>query len=117
MSEHHLDIVRQVLDRVVVDSNHVHCGRVDDLEISGKSKLKVTAILVGNGAASERLPELLKAASRYLFGKKLTRVPWSDVRVIKDVIQLNSTAKDLGLDERKGFAYRFISKLPGAWKK
>ena len=117
MSEHHLDLVRQVLDRQVVDANFVHCGRVDDLEITGKSKLKVTAILIGNGAASERLPELLKSASRYLFGTRVTKIPWSDIKVIKEVIQLNSTAKELGLEERKGLAYQFISKLPGAWKK
>jgi sporulation protein YlmC with PRC-barrel domain len=117
VSEHHLDIVRQVLDRQVVDANFVHCGRVDDLEITGKTKLKVTALLVGNGAASDRLPELLKAASKYLFGDKVTKIPWSEIKVIKDVIQLNSTAEELGLEERKGSAYRFISKLPGAWKK
>ena len=117
MSEHHLDIVRQVLDRQVVDANFVHCGRVDDLEISGKTKLEVTAMFIGNGAASERLPELLKAASKYLFGDKVTKIPWSEIKVIKDVIQLNSTAEELGLEERKGLVYQFISKLPGAWKK
>ena len=117
MSEHHLDMVRQVLDRQVVDANFVHCGRVDDLEISGEKKLEVTAMLIGNGAASERLPELLKAVSKYLFGDKVTKIPWSEIKVIKDVIQLNSTAEELGLEERKGLVYQFISKLPGAWKK
>jgi sporulation protein YlmC with PRC-barrel domain len=117
MSEHHLDIVRQVLDRQIVDSNYVHCGRVDDLEVSGKSKPMVTAILIGNGAASERLPQFLKQVSQYLFGDRIKRIAWSEVKVIKEVIQINSTAKDLGLEERKGRAYLFISKLPGAWKK
>ena len=117
MSEHHLDIVRQVLDRQVVDTNFVHCGRVDDLELSGKSKLRLTAIMIGNGASSERLPEFLKRVLQYLFGDRITKIPWSEVKVIKDVIQLTSTAKELGLDEREGWAYRFIRKLPGAWKK
>ena len=56
MSEHHLDIVRQVLDRQVVDANHIYCGKVDNIVIDLKGRPKITAILVGNGPASDRLP-------------------------------------------------------------
>jgi sporulation protein YlmC with PRC-barrel domain len=117
MSETYLDIVQQVLDRQVVDSNHILCGKVDDLEIEGKTKLKVTAILIGNGAASERLPELAKWTSQKLFGKRVVRVPWSEVDVITHEIKLRSTAKELKLDERAGPAYRIVSSLPLSWKK
>lgn len=116
MIEDHLDLVRQVLDRQVVDANNVPCGKVDDLEVEGKLKLKVTAILIGNGASSERLPELAKYISQKLFGKRTVRVPWSEVNVITHQIKLKSTARELRLDERHGPVYRFISKLPGAWK-
>jgi sporulation protein YlmC with PRC-barrel domain len=116
MSAQHLDMIRQVLDQQVIDSNHFPCGRVDDLEIGG-TDLKIRAILIGNGVASERLPELARWISRKLFGMRITRIPWSEVNVITDKIKLRSTAKDLKFDERAGRIYRVVSKLPFAWKK
>jgi sporulation protein YlmC with PRC-barrel domain len=112
-----LDLARQVLDRQVVDSNHFPCGKVDDIEIEGKKKVRITALLIGNGAASERLPELAKVVSQKIFGRSVVRVPWSEVEVITHEIKLRSRAKDLKLDERTGLAHRLVSKLPGAWKK
>ena len=117
MSAEYLEIARKVLDRQVVDSNLVACGKVDDIEIQGTRKLRVTALLVGNGAASGRLPELGKFFSRLLFGTRIVRIPWSEVSQITEQIKLKSTAHDLKLDERSGAVYSFISKLPGAWKK
>jgi sporulation protein YlmC with PRC-barrel domain len=114
MTPEYLDLSRQVLDRQVVDSNHFPCGRVDDIELDGQ---KVTAILIGVGAASDRLPELAKWFVRLLFGKKMVRVPWSEVFVITHQIKLRSRAADLGLDERNGRIYDLISRLPLAWKK
>jgi len=117
MSQHFLDIGRQVLDRQVIDANHILCGKVDDIEIEGKTTLKVTAILIGNGSASERLPELAKYISRKFFGKRTVRIPWSEVDVITHQIKLKSTALELGLDERSGAVFNFISALPLSWKK
>jgi len=118
MSEHHLDIVRQVLDRQVVDVNHYNCGKVDDIELdlSGKTPT-VTAILVGNQYSSERLPEFAKWISQKLFGQSRVKIPWSDVSVITEDVKLAKNADEYGLDERNGFVYRFIEKLPGAWRK
>jgi sporulation protein YlmC with PRC-barrel domain len=117
MSEHFLDIARKVLDRQVVDSNHIVCGKVDDLEIEGTTKLKVTALLLGNGVASARLPELAKYISRKIFGRRVVRIPWSEVEVITHEIKLRSTARELGLDERTGSIFKIISALPSSWKK
>ena len=116
MSEHHLDIIRQVLDRQLVDANHNHCGKVDDVELDLKRQ-KVVALLVGNAFASDRLPEFARYVSRKLFGRGRTKIPWSEVSVITDDIKLAQDAKEYGLDERKGFIFEFISNLPGAWKK
>lgn len=113
----HLDIARQVLDRQVVDTNHILCGKVDDIEVNVEKEAKVTALLVGNGAASERLPELFKAISQKLFGTAVVRIPWSEVEVITHQIVLRSRAHDYNLDERSGAVYKFISKLPLSWKK
>lgn len=117
MKQDYLDMARQVLDRQVVDSNHFPCGKVDDLEIESKPGPKITALLIGNGAASDRLPELAKWISRKLFGSGVVRVPWSEVDVITHEIKLKSHAKDFGLDERTGWAHYLIGKLPLAWKK
>ena len=117
MSEHHLDLVRQVLDRPVVDSNHYNCGKVDDIELDLSGKPNVNALLVGNDLTSDRLPEFARFISRKLFGRSKVKIPWSEVTVITEDIKLAKTAKEYGLDERKGFIFEFISKLPGAWKK
>jgi sporulation protein YlmC with PRC-barrel domain len=117
MSEHHLDIVRQVLDRQVVDANHVYCGKVDNIVIDLDGKPKITGILIGNGPASDRLPEFARWLSRKLFGQRQTKIPWEEVLVIKDVVKLASDAKTYGIDERTGWAYDIVSKFPEAWKK
>jgi hypothetical protein len=117
MSLHFLDLSYRVLDRQVVDANHILCGKVDDIELGGIDDPKITAILIGNGAASGRLPELAKYISRKLFGNGVTRIAWTEVDVIADDIKLKSTAAELGIDERSGFAYSVISRLPLAWKK
>jgi len=119
VTQEFLDIARQVLDRQLVDSNNVPCGKVDDVEIEGRAggELKIRALLVGNGAASDRLPELFKAISGALFGRRMVRVPWSEVSVITQHIKLRSRADELGLGESESVASRLINKLPGAWKK
>ena len=117
MNQDFLDMARQVLDRQVIDKNHILCGKVDDIEIRGETNPKVTAILIGNGAASERLPELFRILSQRIFGKSVVRIPWSEVDVVTHQIKLKSEAKELKLDERTGAVYDFISKLPLSWKK
>jgi sporulation protein YlmC with PRC-barrel domain len=119
MTKEFLDIARQVLDRQLVDANNVPCGKVDDVEVEGGAggELKIKALLVGNGVASDRLPELCKSISRQIFGERVVRIPWSEVSSITDHIKLTSRAEELGLGEGNSIASRIISKLPGAWKK
>ena len=119
MTQDFLDIARQVLDRQIVDANNVPCGKVDDVEVEGEAdgELKIKALLVGNGAASNRLPEICKAVSRKIFGARVVRVPWSEVSIITDHIKLKSRADELDLGEAGSTASKIVSKLPGAWKK
>jgi sporulation protein YlmC with PRC-barrel domain len=119
MTNGFLNIARQVLDRQLVDANNVPCGKVDDVEIEGSvgGELRIKALLVGNGAASDRLPALCKFISRKIFGERVVRIPWSEVSIIKDHIKLTSRADELGLGEAGSMSDRIISKLPGAWKK
>ena len=117
MSEHYLDVVRKVLDRPLIDANHNDCGKVDDIELNLTGEPKIVALLVGNEYASDRLPELAKYISRKVFRRSKTRIPWSEVSVITDEVKLAQAANEYGIDERHGFVYDLISKLPGAWKK
>jgi hypothetical protein len=119
MTQDYLDIARQVLDRQLFDANNVPCGKVDDIEVEGGAggELKIKALLVGNGAASDRLPELCKYVSRKIFGARVVRVPWSEVSIITNHIKLASRAAELDLGEAGSLSSKIISKLPGAWKK
>jgi hypothetical protein len=119
VNQDYLDMVRQVLDRLVVDCNNVPCGRVDDLAIQGNpgTQLEIREILMGVGPASDRLPELARVIVQKVFGKRRVAVPWSEVTVITDHIKLKSSSSDLGLDELRSFAFTIIGSLPGAWKK
>ena len=115
----HLDISRQLLDRQVMDANNVLCGKVDDLELEGGigTELKVTAILIGSRVASDRLPALPRYLLQKMVRRKIVRIPWAHVSVITNHIKLNTNASDFGLDESESIAFRFIGRLPGAWKK
>jgi hypothetical protein len=119
MNQDYLDMVRQVLDRLVVDCNNVPCGRVDDLAMEGApgTQLKITDILIGAGPASDRLPELGRFMVQKMFGKRCVAIPWAEVTVITDHIKLKSSASELGLDETRSRAFKIINSLPGAWKK
>jgi sporulation protein YlmC with PRC-barrel domain len=116
MRQEYLDMIRQVLDHEVIDANNMPCGMVDDLEIEGGpgEALKVTALLVGPDAWAERLPSLFGLLAKKIFGNRRTRVPWDEVSVITEKIQLKSTASALGLGEADRKAAKWIRKLPGA---
>src|SRR6185436_20509778 len=102
VSQEFLDVSRQVLDRQVADVNNVGCGKVDDLELQGGAgELKITAILVGIGVASDRLPVLAKVLVQKIFGRHTVRIPWDQVSVITEQIKLKSEASAFGLDERR----------------
>jgi sporulation protein YlmC with PRC-barrel domain len=116
MRQQHLDIARQVLDRQLIDSNNIPCGKVDDLEIeySPGGQLEVKAILVGPGARHNRLPGLLRTLAKKVFGDEIIRVPWQAVSVITSQIKLESRAGELGLDRADSQVADLIRKIPGA---
>jgi len=111
-----LDLLRDVLDRTIVDADGTPCGMVDDLLLEGApgQPLKVTALLVGPGPLLRRLPRVLERAATVLFGKRYARVPGSEIESIGATINLRSPAAKLGLgrwDRRVG---RWLSRLPGS---
>ena len=116
MKDDFLDFVRQVLDHEVVDSNNLPCGMVDDLEVSGEpgGELKVTALLVGAGAWTRRLPSAFEGLAAFVFGRQQTRVPWSEVESVTERVKLRSRAEDLGLGAADRRASRMLEKVPGS---
>jgi sporulation protein YlmC with PRC-barrel domain len=116
MKQDFLDIVRQVLDHEVVDSNNVPCGMVDDLEVEGSpgETLRVTALLVGAGAWTKRLPAAFEGPARFVFGAQLTRVPWSEVESVTERVKLRSEAEELGLGGADRRASKLVGRFPGS---
>jgi len=109
------DLVRDLLDHELVDVDHVPCGRVDDIELELTPQgLSISALLVGPGAWSPRLPALARMIARAMFGRERVRVPIEEVIDIGDVVQLRSRATQMGLgilDRRVG---RWLSRIPHA---
>jgi sporulation protein YlmC with PRC-barrel domain len=116
MKEDYLDIIRQVLDHEVVDSNNLPCGMVDDLEVEAEpgGELRVTALLVGAGAWTRRLPSAFEGPAGFIFGNQQTRVPWSEVESVEERIKLRSRAEDLGLGRADRKASKLLERVPGA---
>ena len=116
MKEAYVDLVRQVLDHQIIDADRVPCGVVDDLALDGGpgDTLVVTALLVGPGAWANRLPAFLVVVSKKIFGSKIVRVPWSEVAVISETVQLKSSASALGLGAADRKLGRWIARIPGA---
>ena len=113
-----VELVRHVLDRQVVDSNNVPCGKVDDVELTGGpgEPLRATALLVGPGAYARRLPVLARFIVRFVAGSRVVRVPWSEVSVLTEQVKLESRASELGLDRGESWAAAIVGRLPGSGK-
>lgn len=116
MTQDFLDFVRQVLDHEVVDSNNLPCGMVDDLEVEGEpgGELRVTALLVGPGAWTRRLPSVFEGLAAWVFGTRQTRVAWSEVESVTESVKLRSEAEALGLGRADRKASKLLEGVPGS---
>jgi sporulation protein YlmC with PRC-barrel domain len=107
---HRLKLIAEVRDLQIIDCNGCKCGIVDDIELEGRpgGPLSLQAILVGPGAYSGRLPHWLFWAVRFVAGKRMVRVPWSEVENIASTLQLRSPAQTLGLMRSENKARRYL---------
>jgi sporulation protein YlmC with PRC-barrel domain len=110
-----LHLIEQILDREILDSQFLPCGKIDDLELEGEpgKNLRVTAILTGPGAWAPRLPAFARWIAERIAGKNVVRIPWEQVKGIGSHIQLKSGAEELGLipfDRKTAATFR---KIPG----
>ena len=62
MKEESILLGSQILDRELIDAEFLPVGKVDDIELDGEpgKPLRVTALLVGPGAWSARLPSFIR---------------------------------------------------------
>lgn len=109
-----LDLVRDLIDRQLLDAEGEPCGMVDEVElVQAREGLRVEAILVGVGAWTPRLPALLQPLARALFGHRRVRVAWADVASVREAVRLARRADELGLRFVDPRLQRLIDRIPG----
>ncbi len=119
-----IDVLYELMDQGLVDSQGDRCGRVDDVVVEDGFDWppRVVALLAGNGAKSRHLWPPIHRLSLWLHAALGIRppiepasIPWALVdRVEADVI-LNVTGDEAGLNGlNRAVADRFIGRIPGA---
>jgi hypothetical protein len=118
-----LDLVRDVLDKQMVDRQERRCGKVDGLVLvlGAGGQPRVDRIEVGGGTLARRLgPRLARwaaALARWCGVRegRPYRIPWSRVTDVGLEVKLDLDAPDTELDaaERR-LRERIIARIPGA---
>lgn len=110
-----LNLVADLRDLQIEDSDGLNCGIVDDVEFDGKpgGALAIAAILVGPGAYDRRLPGWAAWLAGRIAGKTIVRIPWREVKSIGSIVHLARPAKELGLSRSEAKAGRPIAMLGG----
>ncbi|RUM23929.1 hypothetical protein EFQ99_18290 [Rhizobium vallis] len=119
-----MDLLRDVLDKQLVDRNGVKMGKVDGIvaELRPNSPPRVVAIEVGAIVMARRFGRRPKRwitwlASRLGGDRHSTphRVAWSAVRDIGVDVELDVAVTDTGIfDWQDWLRDRVVSKIPGA---
>jgi len=116
-------LVRDVLDKELLDREKEPMGRVDGLvmHVGKSSQPRVTHIEVGSPALWERVnPVLCRLATRIaqLWGpprREQVRIPWSRVETVGRDIKLDVEAKHTGaIDWEIWIARHIVERIPGS---
>ena len=112
-----IQLVAQLRDLQILDSEGVHCGIVDDVEFAGKAggALRVKALLVGPGAYAKRVPRWWMALVRLIAGDGCVHLPWSEVKSVTSMVKLRRPAAELGLSRGEDMAAKLLPSI-GALK-
>jgi len=117
-----MDLVRDVMDKKLVDRKARDMGRVDGLvmRLESSSQPRITHILIGGTTPWMRLsPILARVSARLarLWGPKSAesvRIPWSSVEAIGEDIRLDVIARETGaIDWEIWIARHIIARIPG----
>lgn len=118
-----LDLRHDVQDAQLVDRHHENVGRCDALllELRESQPPRITAILIGGPARSERIGRWMTALRRLLPGPArapeggVSRIPFAAVRSIGKTIELDVMRDDLPSGHlEQWLARNVICRLPGA---
>jgi sporulation protein YlmC with PRC-barrel domain len=119
-------LVRDVLDKRLLDRDGAPMGRVDGLvmQVGEKSQPHITHIEIGGTTLGARLHPVFERMARKLarmWGPKRTepaRIPWSRVETIGRDIKLDVKAKETGvLAWEIWIARHIIGRIPGSGHK
>jgi sporulation protein YlmC with PRC-barrel domain len=118
-----LHLIRDVLDKKLMDREDCEMGRADGLvmEFGENTQPHVTHILIGGPALWARVHPALGRLSRRLaraWGPKregTVRIPWSRVETVGTEVKLDVKAKDTGaLDWELWIARHIVERIPGS---
>lgn len=117
-----MDLVRDVLDKKLIDREQCEMGRVSGLlmHVSESGQPRVTHILIGGPTLWERLHPLfgrisVALARRWQPGHKdAVKIPWSRVETVGRQVKLDVEAKETGaLNWELWIARHIIERIPG----
>jgi len=119
-----MDLVRDVLDKQLVDRNGVKMGKVDSIlaELQSDKPPRITGIEIGSIAMARRLgPWIERWASRIaakLGGVRHSRphhFPWSDIKDVGLDIEMKVDVRETHVfDWQDWLRDRVICRIPGA---
>jgi hypothetical protein len=117
-----VDLVRDVLDKKLVDSEDCPMGRVDGLvmQVGERSQPRITHIRIGGPTPWMRVhPAFARLGARLaqMWGPKreeAVRIPWSHVMTAGRDIKLDVKARNTGaLDWEIWIARHIVERIPG----
>jgi hypothetical protein len=117
-----MDLVRDILDKKLMDREHCPMGRADGLvmEFGERSQPRITYIEIGGSTLWARLhPAFGRLATKLarVWGPKRpgpVRIPWSRVMTAGREVKLDVEAKETGaIDWEIWIARHIIERIPG----
>ncbi|HZE09942.1 MAG TPA: hypothetical protein VE110_14425 [Gemmatimonadaceae bacterium] len=118
-----MNLVRDVLDKKLLDKDDEEMGRVDGLvmHVGERSQPRITHIEIGGSTLGARLHPFFERLARRIgaaIGPKRrepVRIPWSRVLTAGKNIKLDVEAKDTGaVDWELWIAHHVIEHIPGS---
>jgi sporulation protein YlmC with PRC-barrel domain len=117
-----MDLVRDLLDKKLVDRNGREMGRVDDivLEIRGNAAPRVTALEVGPAALAYRIRPLfgrIASAVEHAFGVdegRPVRFGTAQILGINDAVKVDVAAGETPVNLIEHRLRRWLARIPGS---
>ena len=115
-------VVRDLLDKKLLDEDDEAMGRVDGLvmQVGEKTQPRITHIEIGGATLGARIHPAVARLSRWLASKwgpkrrTPVRIPWSKVAHLGKNIRVDLEARDTGaIDWEIWLARHFIERIPG----